>query len=104
MYEDIAVPGQDISVPGDDIAAPGDLFVLEPLPSLPLATWRRAVEALRDAEERGAPHAEQLALSEDVIRSRNTLALHQLANGIRLPDTVIRDERLLSEADDAAHP
>jgi hypothetical protein len=71
--------------------------------SLPLEDWEQALAALDSAEERGAPHPELVALSAEVIRTRNTLALHRLAAGVALPAEALRDERLLSEPDDTAH-
>ena len=68
--------------------------------SLPHDDWQQAIAALGSAEERGAPHPELVALSAEVIRTRNTLALHRLAAGVPLPVDALRDERLLSQPDD----
>jgi|GEM_PF-5250054 hypothetical protein len=76
-------------------------------PSRPFDDWRRAVAALSRGEKLGAPHAELLRLSAEVIRTRNVLALDRLAAGLPLPEETARhlplDEWLLSEEDDTAH-
>jgi hypothetical protein len=76
-------------------------------PARPFDDWRRAVAALSAAEKSGAPHADLVRLSEEVIRTRNVLALDRLAAGMLLPEQTARylpaDERLLSEEDDTTH-
>jgi hypothetical protein len=76
-------------------------------PARPFDDWRHAVAALLAAEKSGAPHADLVRLSEEVIRTRNVLALDRLAAGMPLPEVTARylpsDERLLAEEDDTAH-
>lgn len=76
-------------------------------PARPFDDWRRAVAALLTGEKTGAPHAELVRLSEEVIRTRNVLALDRLAAGMPLPEQTAHylpiDERLLSEEDDTTH-
>jgi hypothetical protein len=66
--------------------------------------WRLAVAMLTEAERRGAPYEELVRLSEQVIRTRNVLALDRQAFGLELPATMIRhielDEDLLHQPDD----
>jgi hypothetical protein len=76
-------------------------------PAQPFDDWRRAVAALSAGEKSGAPHADLVRLSEEVIRTRNMLALDRLAAGMLLPEQTARylpvDERLLSEQDDTTY-
>jgi len=76
-------------------------------PARPFEDWRRAVAALAAGEKSGASHADLVRLSEEVIRTRNVLALDRLAAGMLLPEQTARylplDERLLSEQDDTTH-
>lgn len=63
--------------------------------------WQEALAALEHAEVHDAPHAELVALSEDVIRARN-----EFAEGVTLGDVarLLADEQLLSERDDTSGP
>lgn len=83
------------------------LEVTSDAPARPFDDWRRAVAALAAGEKSGAPHADLVRLSEEVIRTRNVLALDRLAAGMLLPEQTARylplDERLLSEQDDTTH-
>jgi hypothetical protein len=66
--------------------------------------WRLAVAMLTEAERRGAPYQELVRLSEQVIRTRNVLALDRQAIGLALPAAMVRhielDEDLLLQRDD----
>lgn len=79
----------------------------QPNPSAPFNAWQRATAALREAEHRGAEHAEIVRLAEQVIRARNTLVLDRLAAGWQPGDDVLHhlmsDEELLRERDDSTH-
>ena len=77
----------------------------QPNPSAPFNAWQRATAALREAEHRGAPHAEIVQLAEQVIRARNALVLDRLDAGWQPHDDVLQrlisDEELLREKDDS---
>ena len=79
----------------------------QPNPSAPFNAWQRANAALREAEHRGASHAELVRLAEQVIRSRNALVLDRLEAGWQPHDDVLQhlisDEELLRERDDSSH-
>ncbi len=79
----------------------------QPNPSAPFNAWQRATAALREAEHRGAPHAEIVRLAEQVIRGRNALVLDRLNAGWQPHDDVLQhllaDEDLLCEKDDSSH-
>ena len=79
----------------------------QPNPSAPFNAWKRATAALREAEHRGAPHAEIVRLAEQVIRTRNALVLDRLQAGWQPRDDVlhhlISDEELLREKDDSSY-
>lgn len=79
----------------------------EHAPARPFDDWRHAVAALLASEKSGAPHADLVRLSEEVIRTRNVLALDRLAAGLPLPEVTSRhlprDEHLLTEEDDTTH-
>ena len=79
----------------------------QPNPSAPFNAWQRATVALREAEHRGAAHAEIVRLAEQVIRTRNALVLDRLEAGWQPRDDVlhhlISDEELLREKDDSSH-
>jgi hypothetical protein len=66
--------------------------------------WRRAVAALRAAEQDAVPHVELVRLSEEVIRTRNVLVLDRLSAGLPVADDIARhleaDEVLLHQHDD----
>jgi hypothetical protein len=66
--------------------------------------WRHAVAMLTEAERHGAPYAELVHLSEQVIRTRNVLALDRQAFGLELPEAMVQhihvDEELLHQEDD----
>lgn len=96
----ISSPGAARRHPTHTLAVPEQAAGLVQRRSLPQDDWEHALAALDAAEERTAPHAELVALSVEVIRTRNTLALHRLAAGVPLPVEALRDERLLSEPDD----
>jgi hypothetical protein len=80
---------------------------LQPNPSAPFNAWQRATAALREAEHRGAPHAEIVRIAEQVIRTRNALVLDRLEAGWQPRDDVlhhlISDEELLREKDDSSY-
>ncbi len=57
--------------------------------------WQRALVALRDAEKRGAPHAEIVQLSADVIRARNAVTVDRMQAGWNAPDDIL--SRLTSD-------
>lgn len=77
----------------------------QPNPSAPFNAWKRATAALREAEHRGAAHAEIVRLAEHVIRTRNALVLDRLDAGWQPRDDVLHhlmsDEDLLREKDDS---
>ncbi|HEY5456787.1 MAG TPA: hypothetical protein VIJ96_15090 [Acidothermaceae bacterium] len=77
-----------------------------PSASLPFQQWQRAVAELRSAEARGAPHAEILRLSAEVIRTRNAMTVDRLQAGWQPPDDILKhlvvDDQLLRERDDTA--
>jgi hypothetical protein len=79
----------------------------QPNPSAPFNAWQRATAALRDAEHRGASHADIVRLAEQVIRARNALVLDRLAAGWQPREDIlnhlISDEDLLRERDDSSH-
>jgi hypothetical protein len=79
----------------------------QPNPSAPFNAWQRATAALREAEHRGAAHAEIVRLAEQVIRSRNALVLDRLEAGWQPHDDVLQhlisDEDLLREKDDSSY-
>ena len=79
----------------------------QPNPSAPFNAWQRATAALREAEHRGAPHADIVRLAEQVIRTRNALVLDRLEAGWQPHDDVLQhlisDEELLREKDDSSH-
>jgi hypothetical protein len=79
----------------------------QPNPSAPFNAWQRANAALREAEHRGAPHAELVRLAEQVIRTRNALVLDRLNAGWQPHEDVLHhlvsDEELLREKDDSSH-
>jgi hypothetical protein len=79
-----------------------------PAPSQPFQVWQQAVAALKEAEARGAPHAEIVRLSTEVIRARNAVTVDRLQAGWQAPDDILSrlmaDDQLLHEKDDAADP
>jgi len=79
----------------------------QPNPSAPFNAWQRATASLREAEHRGAPHADIVRLAEQVIRTRNALVLDRLEAGWQPHDEVlhhlISDEELLRERDDSSY-
>jgi hypothetical protein len=70
--------------------------------------WQQATAALKDAETRGAPHAEVVRLSAEVIRARNVVTVDRLQAGWHAPDDILcslpADDQLLREKDDVADP
>jgi hypothetical protein len=68
--------------------------------------WRHAVALLTEAERHGASYPELVHLSEQVLRTRNILALDRQAFGLELPTDMVRnievDEELLHQADDTS--
>jgi hypothetical protein len=79
----------------------------QPNPSAPFNAWQRATAALREAEHRGAAHAEIVRLAEQVIRARNALVLDRLQAGWQphydVLHHLISDEELLREKDDSSY-
>jgi hypothetical protein len=79
---------------------------VQPNPSAPFNAWQRATAALREAEHRGASHADVVRLAEQVIRTRNALVLDRLEAGWQPRGDVlhhlISDEELLREKDDSS--
>jgi hypothetical protein len=79
----------------------------QPNSSAPFNAWQRATAALREAEHRGASHAELVRLAEQVIRARNALVLDRLDAGWQPHDDVLQhlisDEELLREKDDSSY-
>ncbi|HEY5051465.1 MAG TPA: hypothetical protein VII50_11230 [Acidothermaceae bacterium] len=79
----------------------------QPNPSAPFNAWQRATAAFREAEHRGAAHADIVRLAEQVIRARNALVLDRLEAGWQPRDDVLHhlicDEDLLHEKDDSGY-
>ena len=71
----------------------------------PFEAWQRARAALKEAERRGADHAEIRRRSAEVIRTRNLVTVDRLSAGWQPPDDILKhltvDEQLLREHDDA---
>jgi hypothetical protein len=74
----------------------------------PFQLWQQAAAALKAAENRGAPHAEILQLSAEVIRARNAVTVDRMQAGWHAPDDLmsrlIADGQLLQEEDDSTGP
>lgn len=77
------------------------LMSLESSVSAAFRHWQQALAVLERAEAHDAPHAELVALSEDVIRARN-----DLAEDVTLEDVarLLADVQLLNERDDTSGP